>query len=374
MIIFLGFFFLTSTKVFAFLEEYTPEEWYNHITQFDEGYAYGFLVHTHLEGENFVIRVMAEPSGDIFLDDVVYGNEDLIYFEPQLRDAILHWIDNDFYDGYYEYDLAGEEFVVALENTIGLTNYSGYLYWNFEEQYWQIEYYNSSDYIEEEEFTFKYVFTEFIESGNPELIRIYFTYPIIVFEDTEIPIEIWFHTASSATDTIESISFYDQQFDVSITEDERYTVNFFVDSDYVSNKIRLTFLEYTCGGTLKSKNITIDMPVFVYSSKVDYYKYLFDRGYNEGYDDGLADGGLAGDYQEGYQEGYQDGYDDGLLAGDYQEGYQEGYQDGFIAGEKSKIAKNNESFYNNIAIWVPAVITLVALASIISYFGLKKKE
>jgi len=72
---------------------------------------------------------------------------------------------------------------------------------------------------------------------------------------------------------------------------------------------------------------------------------------------------------DGYDEGYQDGYDEG-----YQDGYDEGYQDGFIAGEKSKIAKNNESFYNNIAIWIPAVITLVALASIISIFGIKKKE
>lgn len=63
------------------------------------------------------------------------------------------------------------------------------------------------------------------------------------------------------------------------------------------------------------------------------------------------------------------GYDEG-----YQEGYDEGYQDGFIAGEKSKIAKNNESFYNNIAIWIPAVITVVALASIISYLGLKRKD
>ena len=58
----------------------------------------------------------------------------------------------------------------------------------------------------------------------------------------------------------------------------------------------------------------------------------------------------------------------------YDEGYQYGYQDGFIAGEKSKLAKNNESFYNNIAIWIPAVITVVALASIISIFGIKKKE
>ena len=75
-----------------------------------------------------------------------------------------------------------------------------------------------------------------------------------------------------------------------------------------------------------------------------------------------------------YDRGYNDGFTDGALGGDYQEGYQEGYQDGFIDGEKSKIAKNNESFYSNIAIWIPAVITIVALTSIISIFGIKKKE
>lgn len=62
------------------------------------------------------------------------------------------------------------------------------------------------------------------------------------------------------------------------------------------------------------------------------------------------------------------------LAGQENGDYDKGYQDGFIAGEKSKLAKNNEYFYNRIAIWIPAVITVVALASIISIFGIKKKE
>src|SRR5690606_23230553 len=147
-----------------------------------------------------IIGIIKEPSGEFLLDYVVYDLDDLNYFEPQLHDVILHWIDNDFYDDYYELD--GDEFMPALENTIGLTNYNGCLYWNFEEQYWQINYYNSSGYLEDEEFTFHYKFTEFTESGNPEIIRIDFTYPIIVLKDTEIPIKIWFRSDGSATDTI----------------------------------------------------------------------------------------------------------------------------------------------------------------------------
>lgn len=381
MILFLGLFFLTPTKVFAFFQEYTAVEWYNHITEFDKGYAYGQILHSAGFGdEEFSVTILKEPSGDIIYDYVIYdGSEDLIYFEPQLHDVILHWIDNDFYDDYYELS-GGDEFVPALENTIGLTNYSGYLYWNFEEQYWQIDYYCSPGYLEDEEFRFIFQFTEFTETEN-YFVLIDFTYPIVVFEGTEIPIEIDLRNLRPSI-TIESISFFDQQFGVYVTKDENDTVNFFVDSNYTTDKISLTFLEYTFNDSPKTKNITVDMPVIVYSSLLDMYNQIaileYDKGYNDGYDDGLADGASGGDYQEGYQtgydEGYQTGYNEGILACDYQEGYQEGYQDGFIAGEKSKIAKNNETFYKNIAIWIPAAISLIALASIISIFGIKRKN
>ena len=101
MILFLGLFFLTPTKVFAYFQTYTAVEWYNHITQFDKGYAYGWIARASGD-EEFTITIEKEPSGDIYLDFVIYdGSEDLIYFEPQLHDVILHWIDNDFYDDYY---------------------------------------------------------------------------------------------------------------------------------------------------------------------------------------------------------------------------------------------------------------------------------
>ena len=381
MILLLGFFFLIPTKVFAFFQTYTAVEWYNHIIEFDKGYAYGGILY-YPGDEEFSIMILKEPSGDILNDFVIYdGSEDLIYFEPQLHDVILHWISNDFYDDYYELvsaDPPYDDFVPALENTIGLTNYSGYLYWNFEEQYWQIEYYHSPGSFEDEEFTFYYSFTESTESGN-YIVRISFIYPLFVFDGIEIPIEIDIANGPEDGVTIESISFYDQQFDVYVTHNVNDTVNFFVDSNYVTDKISLTFLEYTFRGSSKTKNITIDLPVVFYSSEIDYYKSLvenlkeeiqelqnaldseFDRGFDEGYDVG---------YEEGNIDGFDEGYQKGILLNN-----EEAYQEGFRDGEKSKLAEKNEAFYKGIEKWlVPAIITVIALGGFVTIAARKRRE
>lgn len=106
--------------------------------------------------------------------------------------------------------------------------------------------------------------------------------------------------------------------------------------------------------------------------KIDNYGDGWNAGYDEGHDEGYNLG-----YNTGYDEGYGVGHDEGYEIGraetyeqDYEQGYEQGYQD----GEKSKIAKNNEIFYNRIAIWIPTAITVVALASIISLLWFKKNE
>ena len=101
----------------------------------------------------------------------------------------------------------------------------------------------------------------------------------------------------------------------------------------------------------------------------------YDIGYGDGYSNGYADGIITGD-ELGYELGYQDGYDDG-----YQEGintdvdYMQGYNDGFRAGEKSKIAQNNEAFYKSIEKWlVPAIITVIIAGGIVSIIVIKRRE
>ena len=99
------------------------------------------------------------------------------------------------------------------------------------------------------------------------------------------------------------------------------------------------------------------------------YNAGYDYGYNVGYDEGKEYGinfGREHWYNVGYEYGYNAGYDDGENAG---------YNDGFKAGEKSKIAQNNESFYKSIEKWlVPAIITVIVLGGIVSIIAIKRRE
>ena len=107
----------------------------------------------------------------------------------------------------------------------------------------------------------------------------------------------------------------------------------------------------------------------------------FDSGYSLGYDNGLTDG-----FNDGFENGYSDGYNDGLVDG-YNEGFDDayneiissdeytlGYNDGFKAGEKSKLAQNNQSFYSSIQKWlVPAIIVVIVVGGIMSISALKRR-
>ena len=99
------------------------------------------------------------------------------------------------------------------------------------------------------------------------------------------------------------------------------------------------------------------------------YNAGYDYGYNVGYDEGKEYGinfGREHWYSEGYEYGYNAGYDDGENAG---------YNDGFKAGEKSKIAQNNEAFYKSIEKWlVPAIITVILVGGIVSIIAIKRRE
>ena len=79
----------------------------------------------------------------------------------------------------------------------------------------------------------------------------------------------------------------------------------------------------------------------------------FDRGYVAGLDDG-----------------YDVGYDEGIIVTE-----SEAYEQGFKAGQKSKLAENNEKFYNGIEKWlVPAIITVIALGGFVTIASIKRRE
>lgn len=103
----------------------------------------------------------------------------------------------------------------------------------------------------------------------------------------------------------------------------------------------------------------------------------YDVGYMEGFNDAYE---LL--YEEAYLEGLDEGYDEGYYYGridGYNEGIQveasEAYQAGFNAGQKSKLAENNEKFYNGIEKWlVPAIITVIALGGFVTIAARKRRD
>ncbi len=74
---------------------------------------------------------------------------------------------------------------------------------------------------------------------------------------------------------------------------------------------------------------------------------------------------------KGYQDGFDDAYNE-IISSDE---YTLGYNDGFKAGEKSKLAQNNQSFYSGIEKWlVPAIIVVLVVGGIMSISALKRRE
>ncbi len=113
------------------------------------------------------------------------------------------------------------------------------------------------------------------------------------------------------------------------------------------------------------------------------------NSYRNGYEDGmrLAEGLLESEYQRGFQNGMQIGFSNGKNTG-YQKGFDDaydeiissdeytlGFDNGFKAGEKSRLAQNNQSFYSGIEKWlVPAIIVVLVVGGIMSISALKRRE
>ena len=258
--------FLLPVKVFAQITpDGTAEDWYDYINQYEFGSASAEVIEG--DDEEFYIMIIDEPSDEVIsnyyeYDARIFNNEDLNYFEPRLRDVIRSWI----YDGYYF------DFEYCIERDLGETNYDGYLYWNFFERYWQIDYYELSEenYLRQE-----------LE---------YYQQRVLVLEDL----------ISNLSNQLHS-----KNIEIQILNGEKNTL---------LNQIR------QLQNALESE---------------------FDRGYTEG-----------------------------VLATE-----SEAYEQGFHDGQKSKIAENNEKFYNGIEKWlVPAIITVIALGGFVSIAARKRRD
>lgn len=219
------------------------------------------------------------------------------------------------------------------------------------------------------------------------------TYPAIIVEGYEIPIEIELISFPSGVGpvTIQGINFDTQEFVVYVTEFYNDTVDFYVDPSYPKDKIWLTVIKYTYQGTLKTKHMTTAMPVTVITPS-EYYLYEIEKlngviisknsqiaSLNQQIQelqdeiqelqDALSTEFARG-YDEGYDEGKEDGINEGILIGE-----PEAYERGFKDGQESKLAQNNEAFYQGIEKWlVPAIITVIALGGFVTIAARKRRD
>lgn len=123
MILFLGMFFLMPVKVFA-AGNLNRWDWSAHIFQFEFGFAKGEITY------NGNIVIVEEPAHEYEGYKILfYGDPN--WFEPALS-MLGSLVDDE------------EDVVLYLEENF--EDYDGYLYWNFEEKYWQIAYYDTSDF------------------------------------------------------------------------------------------------------------------------------------------------------------------------------------------------------------------------------------
>ena len=237
-------------------------------------------------------------------------------------------------------------------------------------------------------FTYRY---EISELDGPIVIDI--TYPAIIVEGYEIPIEIKLISFPSGVGpvTIQGINFDVQEFVVYVTEFYTDTVDFYVDPSYPKDKIWLTVIKYTYQGSIKTKHITTAMPVTVITP-TEYYLYEIEKlngviisknsqitSLNQQIQelqdeiqelqDALSTEFGKG-YEAGFDEGYYVGYNEGIMVGE-----SEAYEQGFRDGQESKLAENNEKFYNGIEKWlVPAIITVIALGGFVTIAARKRRD
>jgi len=143
MTLLLGMFFFMPVKVFGkFSLEGTADAWYTHISQFDyDDYDYGLayaVIHKSYDEliyDNFGLLIVEEPyhEFDGCYIEYWYTGVRWNHFKPSLGNYIKNRLTDDF----------GVDIVERLESAYPL--FDGFLYWNFEEQYWQIEPYGTSE-------------------------------------------------------------------------------------------------------------------------------------------------------------------------------------------------------------------------------------
>ena len=374
------------------------DDWFNHISQFEYGIARCEVkspLEFDLSGEIFFLVIDEEPANEFTGFHIEYGSEDLGYFEPELQYVFQDWLDYDF---YYE------DFATQIEMVTARTDFDGFLYWNFEEQYWQIDYY--ADYYAAGFANDWFNYISRIDYGvtrcevkSPPEFGFEYPYEEIFFlvikeEPTDAVINYYYEYGSEDLNYFEpqlqyvlqdwlDFEFYYEDFTTQMAmvwsqanfdgflywnyEEQYWQVDYYEapDPDYYLRLIEnLQYELYLKELTINRKNNEIDILEEQNRNLQNLIQELQD----------FIGGEWENVYQGGYYEGFQDGkamgYDEGLMVG-----ASEAYEEGFKAGQKSKLAENNAAFYQGIEKWlVPAIITVIALGGFVTIAARKRRD
>ena len=145
----IGIFFVMPVKVFGAISEITPENWYDYITQFDDEYVTATIEYIEEWGDlNFAVIIIDAPGIEydgyyIHYDMDDYGYEE--HLESYLKPCIFWWL--VFRQNNPECSLAE---VIVSQSQGEIDDFDDIIYWNFEEEYWQIDYYNKSEFNNKE--------------------------------------------------------------------------------------------------------------------------------------------------------------------------------------------------------------------------------
>ena len=148
----IGIFFLIPIKVNAITPDGTASDWYNFITQFEVGYASATVEFIEEWDADFFFAVIINDSPNNEFDDyyIQYDAEEIddmqSYFEDILAVLIMGWL----IWGNPEVNTLAEYIEQVEEEEDAVINFDGMIYWNFEEKYWQIDYYNTSEFNNKE--------------------------------------------------------------------------------------------------------------------------------------------------------------------------------------------------------------------------------
>ena len=302
---------------------------------------------------------LSEQDGQFGAD----GGYEVYLFIDELNSTFQFHKDNDFHPLipstiYDDRDWSYEGFM----NLFGV----GELYWNPWEQYWQ----------------FNYPYHEYFDIWDAPLSAKEYT----DLDGKGIRLYIQALYGDSVTGELDFAvmrpvkNYYFGGYEQLLKGNAYQFGRNFFDSDLLDDWVHDALQFWGSGTTISEWDrvyvvYDVEMQRFVLEwHGINYWEFWITRYYGLSF----AYEGLQYELETAFDNGFTEGFVDGYYVG-YNEGVQTGapeaYEQGFKDGQESKLAQNNEAFYQGIEKWlVPAIITVIALGGFVTIAARKRRE